>query len=224
MLDKMIAGVFTVCMLLSPLATTSVVGAEIRFVRPSVEVPVRRGQSTEYKIVRLVKDGDQVELLEKNDAWARVRLKEGAEGWMPERFLSTEAPPTKLIEMLRTENEELKQQNSEREQELNELKGLQDSTGSELADCIVQRDSIQELYQSLQEDTADVVAIKNKMDATVKEIDEVRAAFAAVQQQNNELKRKTALTWFLAGGGVLFLGWLIGLITCRSRKKRPSLL
>ncbi len=225
MLNKKIMGVLCVGLILSTtVVTTAVTAAEVRFVRPSVEVPVRRGQGTDYKIIKLVKDGDQVELLEENDAWARIRVGEKTEGWLPKRFLSSEAPPVKLVQILRADNEQLKQKNTELGQELTDLKGLQTNTGGELSACIAQRDSIQDRYQALESETADVVAIKNKMAATEKEIEEVRSTLTAVQQQNSELKRKTALTWFLAGGGVLLFGWIIGVFTGRSRKKRPSLL
>ena len=225
MFTKMMTGVVCIGLFLTTmLMTTYAVSAELRFVRPSVEVPVRRGQGIDYKIVRLVKDGDQVELLEEEDAWARIRLKGGTEGWMPKRFLSSEAPPVKLVQMLRTENEQLKQQNTDLNQELTGLKDLQANTGGELSACIAQRDSIAAQYKILQDDTADVVAIKDKMTAAEQEIEKVRTTLAAVQQQNNELKRKTAVTWFLAGGGVLLFGWIIGVFSGRSRKKRSSLL
>ena len=225
MFNKKIIGLLCIGLLSSaPVVTTVVTAAEIRFVRPSVEVPVRRGQGTDYKIIKLVKDGDQIELLEESDAWARIRIGEKTEGWMPKRFLSSEAPPVKLVQILRKDNEQLKQKNAELGRELTDLKELQTNTGGDLSACIAQRDSIKERYQALEAETADVVAIKNKMAATEKEIEEVRATLSAVKQQNSELKRKTALTWFLAGGGVLLLGWIIGVLTGRSRKRRPSLL
>jgi len=225
MFNKKIIGLLCIGLLSSaPVVTTVVTAAEIRFVRPSVEVPVRRGQGTDFKIIKLVKDGDQVELLEESDAWARIRIGEKTEGWMPKRFLGSEAPPVKLVQILRKDNEQLKQKNAELGRELTDLKELQTNTGGDLSACIAQRDSIKERYQALEAETADVVAIKNKMAATEKEIEEVRATLSAVKQQNSELKRKTALTWFLAGGGVLLLGWIIGVLTGRSRKRRPSLL
>ena len=211
-------------LILAALPTLPTAAADIRFVSPTVEVPVRRGQGTEYKILKLVKDGDRVELLQVNDAWAQVKVGSKTVGWMPKRYLSSEAPPLKLVQMLRTENEQLKARDTERENELTSLKDLQSSTGGDLSACIAERDTIRSQYQSLQADTADVIALKNKMTATSQEIEQVRATLNAVQQQNTELKRKTAVTWFLAGGGVLMIGWIIGLITCRSRKKRPSLL
>ena len=225
MLNKKIMGVFCIGLFLSgTVVTTAVTAGEVRFVHPSVEVPVRRGQGTDYKIIKLVKDGDRVELLEEKDAWARILVDEKTEGWMPKRFLSSEAPPVKLVQILRVDNEQLKQKNAELDQELTDLKELQVDTGGELSACIAERDTIQSRYQTLEAETADVVAIKSKMDATEKEIEEVRSILAAVQQQNSELKRKSALAWFLAGGGVLLFGWIIGKFSGRSGKRKSSLL
>jgi len=222
---KKIAGIACIGLILSTtLVMISAVAGEVRFVRPSIEVPVRRGQGTEYKILRLVKSGDQVVLLEEGDAWARVQLKNGTKGWMPKRFLAVDAPPFKLVQILRAENETLKQKNSELDTELTELKGLHSDTGTELSTCIAQRDTAQAEYQQLRIDTADVIAIQEEMAATKKEIESIRAVLADVEQQNKDLKRKTAVTWFLAGGGMILIGWIIGLITCRSKKRRPSLL
>ncbi len=224
MIKKIIGPLSIVLFVLTSVVTVGAAAAEIRFVRPSVEVPVRTGQGTNYKIIKLVRDGDRVELLKEEDAWARVRIGEKTEGWMPKRFLSSEPPPVKLVQILRADNEQLKKKNAELSGEVTDLKGMQTSTSTELSTCITQRDTIQNQYQSLEADTADVIAIKNKMVAAEKELTEVRATLITVEQQNSDLKRKTALTWFLAGGGVLLLGWLIGMFTGKSRRRRPSLL
>jgi SH3 domain protein len=197
---------------------------ETRFVRPSVEVPVRRGQGREYKIVKLVRDGDQVELLKEGDSWARVRVASGAEGWMPKRFLSRQAPPTRQVQILQAANDKLKQENDRLRQQMEELSTMQSTTGNELSTCIAQRDEINTRFQTLQADTADVMAIRNEADTAKKDLQQLQTALQDIRQQNEDLRRKTALSWFLAGGGVLLVGWIIGLITCRSKKRRPSLL
>ncbi|MGA7278512.1 MAG: hypothetical protein WBW79_11280, partial [Desulfocapsaceae bacterium] len=53
---------------------------------------------------------------------------------------------------------------------------------------------------------------------------DLQAQLSTVQQENEGLAKSQTLKWFLAGGGVLFLGWIIGLFSGRSRKKRSSLL
>ncbi len=217
---QIITGVF----LLSLLMTAAAVAEETRFVYLSGDIPVRRGQGNGYKIVKMIKNGEKVDLLAENEGWAKIRAANGTEGWMVKRFLREEAPPFKLVQILRSENDQLIAKNTELNQELTELKELQATTGADLSACIAQRDTIDRNFKTLQADTTDVVAIKNKMAATEVEIKEVRSVLVAVQQQNTALKQKATLLWFLAGGGVLLLGWLIGLVTGGARKQRSSLM
>jgi SH3 domain protein len=215
--------ILTVLMLLGIVLPISAV-AEERYVRPNLDVPVRRGQGNQYKILKLAKNGELVELIKEGDSWAQVKLSSGTTGWLPKRFLSIEAPPEQLVKILRAENDRLQERDKQLTLELNELKELHSNAGGELSSCIAKRDSLEAEYKRLQTDTADITAINNKVAATEKEIESVQAAMQTVKLQNNELKRKTAVTWFLAGGGVLFLGWIIGLITCRTKRRRSSLL
>ena len=215
--------VMTACLVL-PLLFAAVVSAEQRYVQPNVDVPLRRGQGSEYKILKLVKNGEKVELLKETESWARIQLKNGTKGWMPKRYLSVEPPPLKLVKLLREENATLIERDKQLAQELTELKNLHSTTDSELSSCIAERDKLKADFDQLREETSDVVAINTKMAATRKEMEAMQANIHAVQLQNNELKRKTAVTWFLAGGGVLFAGWIIGLITCRAKRRRSTLL
>ena len=84
---------------------------EIRFVRPDLDIPVRRGRGERYKILKFVKDGNQVEFFEEQGNWAKVRLQNGTEGWMLKRYLSDEKPLTEQARELREENEQLKTNN-----------------------------------------------------------------------------------------------------------------
>ncbi len=223
MFFRFLTGVCGILLFASLLLPVTAIAQETRFVSPSISVGVRRGQGTEFKIIKLVKDGDQVEFLSENGDWAKVKIGT-ATGWMPARFLSTTAPPFKLVDILRSENEELNKENSTLNLQLAELKDLQNNTGNDLSTCIAHRDEAQSSFQKLKDATADVVAINNKLAATETEIKEVRSLLSTVQKKNNELEQKETVTWFLAGGGVLFLGWLIGLITGRSKRKRTSLM
>ena len=224
MLKLRLSHVFPLGLLFLITVLCVIASADQRYVRPNIDVPLRRGQGNKYKILKLVKSGELVELLKEGNSWAKIQLSNGTIGWLPKQFLSLEAPPLQLVKILRKDNERLQEREKQLTLELNKLKELQVNTGGELSTCIARRDKFEADYIRLQEDTSDIVAINKKMAETQKQIDTVQAAMHTVELQNNELKRKTAVTWFLAGGGVLFAGWIIGLITCRSRRRRSSLL
>lgn len=178
------------------MALSSSVSAESRFVRPDIDVPVRRGIGKQYKILKFVKDGDQVEFFEENGDWAKVRVQGGTEGWMLKRYLSNTMPPTERIKKLHEENEQLKQNNIELSSNFTELKDLQVSTNEEL--------------ENLRTSVSEELSLRSG------ECDRIKDEYKASQEANR-------IIWFLAGAGVLLVGWLIGRFTAGTQKKRNRL-
>ena len=201
----------------------SAVLAESWYVKPSSEVPIRSGQGTEYKILAVVPDGLTVEILEEDDTWAKVRTPGGTEGWMLKRYLTSDPPPSIMLESLKKQKAELQKDEGEISSKFNELSSAYSQTEKEYNACLADRDDIRNKYQTLQEDTADVIKIKQNLTDTGIEMNELQQKLAAVEQENQNLKNNSTVKWFLAGGLVLILGWLIGLMTSRSRKRKSSL-
>lgn len=198
--------------------------AETRFVKPSSEAVVRRGQGNQYKIIAMVKDGTNVELLEESATHAKIRLANGKEGWIVKRFLSKEPPLDKIVASLRTENETLQQKEIEASQKFEAVNATLSQTSQELDATLKERDQLQADFLKLQHDTEDVVLIKQNLDKTLKENKQILATMSVIQQENDTIRDDMAFKWFLAGGGVLILGMIIGSIFTKSRKRKPSLL
>ncbi|MCD6389149.1 MAG: TIGR04211 family SH3 domain-containing protein [Desulfobulbaceae bacterium] len=198
--------------------------AKTSYVKPSSEVVVRKGQGIKYKIVAVVKDGVSVKFLEEGDSYAKVRLANGKEGWMLKRFLSDEPPLEQVVASLRTEKEKMKRKEIEVAQKLKEVSSTLAQTETEFDAILAERDQIRTDYQNLQQDTANVVQTKNDLLKTVKENESLLQKLASVQQENNSLKKNTAIKWFLSGGGVLLVGMFIGMRSSKSRRRTTSLL
>lgn len=80
--------------------------AETAYVSDRLSAPLRWAQGEAAPLVKQLEAGAPVEVLERAGAFARVKDKEGAEGWLEARQLSTEAPARA---QLGRANEELKQ-------------------------------------------------------------------------------------------------------------------
>lgn len=212
---------FSLCALL--LAATHGYAAT-RYVKPQGEAAVRRGQGNEYKIVAMVKEGASVELLEENEGYSFVRLANGIEGWMLKRFLSVEPPPTELAAALRKENEELKQQEISSAKKIEELSTALSRARTDLDALVVERDQIRLDFQTLQSDTADVIKIKNDLEKTAQENSQLVEKLTVLEEENSSLKKDRSINWFLAGGGILLAGILLGRMPGPTRKRRSSLL
>ena len=198
--------------------------AATRYVKPTAEVVVRTGQGNEYRIVGMVKDGASVEVLEDGDSYSRVRLASGVEGWMLKRYLSNTPPVGQVVTALRSEKEELKKSELEYIQKFEEVSAALTAREKELQTAIAERNKVATDYQKLQRDTADVVKLKNDMLKAMEENDLLAQKLAVIEEENNSLKKDKAINWFLAGGGVLIAGILIGRMPSPARKRKPSLL
>lgn len=194
------------------------------YVKPSSEIAVRRGKGTDFKIIALIKDGSPVQLLEEDGAYSKVALDNEKEGWMLSRFLSDDPPLEQLVVSLQNENDKVRNREAELRQELENLSSALVESKSELSILRSERDSAVEDYTKLQQATADVVKIKTDLEETKISNEQLSEQLAVLQLENDNLSKDKKLYWFLAGGGVLLLGMLLGRMPGPSRKRKSSLM
>jgi SH3 domain protein len=205
-------------------APQSPVHAEDRWVTDQFEVMMRSGKSTQQSIVRQLKSGTQVEVLEtdKEAGYTRVKVGSGAEGWVLTRYLQRQ-PPARLqvpdLEArLRASDEQkkkLREQAASLQQERNQLQRQLDELQSNNTSTQKQLERITRL-------SADTVAVdeqnrqlKQRLVDSERQIDELTA-------ENRQLASRANREWFLIGGAVLMAGLLLGLILPRIRWKKKS--
>ncbi len=92
--------------------------AETMYVGDIVKITVRTGPGTEHKIITMVKSGQQVEVLQPDIHWSEVLLKNGKQGWVLNRFLTTEKPCRLLLESLEKDYKALTDKNAPSQQEI----------------------------------------------------------------------------------------------------------
>ncbi len=211
------------CLLVPPFLQVSDAFAKMLYVQPSSEVVVRRGQGTDFKIIAMVKSGTNVVLLEEGTDYSRVRLPNNKEGWMLTRFLSEQPPLQQVVDSLRSEAQELTRSRNEAVQKFEEIASVLSTTEKELQAIIAERDQALTDFQELQESTADTMKIKQLQQKTAQENKTILQKLSEVESRNRNLEKDSTVKWFLAGGGVLLLGMLIGASSNKSRRKKSSL-
>ncbi len=194
------------------LAAATSVTANTYSVANDTEVPVRSGQGTEYKIIALLKNGEPVTSLEEAEYWIRIRTATGREGWMLKRYLSRTPSVDDAIAS--------PAQNTQAAQPLPVINPFNEPTQNAVPAAA---NVVAEKTPTLQVENL-TPQIEPKLKEQEKEIEELRNKLAAVTQENLELRKNERTEWFLAGGGVLVVGWFLGLISCKTRKRKPSLL
>ena len=202
---------------------TNSVQAQTWYVKPTAEIPLRRGQGSDYKILAIVSDGVPVSIIEENDTWAKVTTTDGKEGWILKRYLTQQTPLDQVVTTLKSENRTLEQQLTETRAENEELQRVQEALENTLANQKQELATLAEKHNTLVEDTANVITIKSNLEKSREAITDLQQKIGVVVAENNRLKASQNIRWFLAGGGTLILGCIIGLIISRSRKKKSSL-
>lgn len=210
------------CLLILFFSSSSAV-AQSWYVKPSAEIPVRRGQGNEFKIVAVLPAGAEVTIIEDEDPWVRVTTKSGRDGWMLKRFLGQEKPLHEVVETLREENASLKEKQAAMTSQNVEIGSQSDQLQKELKGCIADLTETQSRYQTLEHDTADVMLIKNNLVQSEQTISTLQQQLRAVSDENERLKGTQNIKWFLAGGGTLVFGWIAGIMSSRSKKRKSSL-
>jgi len=180
--------------------------AETRFVE--VEVTLRTGQGTGYSIVRMVRSGTPVEVLEEDRGagYTRVRMPGGTEGWLLSRYL-TDTPigaeqlvtAQQRIDQLQRENRQLVE---ERDRYLKEA----DSLAEELA--------------RLKDLSANALALESANQQLKSTVTRQQEEVARLQADNERLASRTGRDWFIAGASVLIIGIVLGVVLPRIRWRR----
>ncbi len=197
--------------------------AETLYIKPSAEIPLRRGQGTDYRILAIVADGTAVTVAEESESWAKVTTAEGKEGWILKRYLSKDKPLQIVVDTLQQENASLSAKLALLQAKNGELKEFNSALQNTLDNNNKELESTTGKYQKLMEDTADVISIKKNLDQSKQTITKLQQDLGSIAAENKRLKASQNIRWFLAGGGTLIFGCIVGMVLSRSKKRKSSL-
>ena len=209
---------------LASLALAGAVFAETRYVTDELEVTMRSGQSTRNNIVRMVKSGTALEVLEDSSdtGYSLVRLPSGTEGWILSRFLVDQPVARNVLPDVQRRYAALMESSKSTTAKLS-------ASSSSLGEIEKERDSLRSENEQLakelhevREKAADVLNIDKQNSGLRKRVTTLEGENDQLRILNGELSNRRTLEWFMAGGGVLFVGLLLGLILPRIRWRRRS--
>jgi len=196
--------------------------AETRYVTDEVQITLRAGDSTRYKILKMLPSGTPLEVLGVNQTtkFARVTTADGTVGFVPEDQLKSEpAARNRLAEL---------------EARLAELQQNPDAVAARFAKTQTELAELKSRYQQLERDkqrleqdlatiryaSANVLEVTNDRERLRVQVAALTRSGADLEQENRDLKNQANLRWFLSGAGVLAGGILLGLILPRLRLGR----
>jgi SH3 domain protein len=204
------------------LVTTAI--AETRYVSDQLEIQMRTGKGTQYRILRMLPSGTALEVLEtdKQNGYTRVRAPGGVEGWVLTRLLMKGpaardrlADAEKKLAGLELENRKLNAALAEVQKE---------KSGTEQERERLNKDNrvLSQELEEIRRTASSALAIDAENNELKTQIVSYERQVQTLQQENEGLKDRTARDWFMVGAGVVILGMVIGLIIPRIRWRKKS--
>jgi SH3 domain protein len=197
--------------------------AETMYVTDLLKLTLRSGPSTGHKILSVVESGQQLEMLEPGEDWSLVRNANGKEGYVLTRYLMPEPTHNIRLEKLQAKHKALMQQASTLLEENTAFR----NEGKQLkSDLDKNEKALKKLgtdYDKLKAGSADYIELKGKYETVSGQLAEQTKRADTLDEELRAIEMNQYIKWFLAGSGVLLVGFIIG-FSARRQRRRPSLL
>lgn len=199
------------------------ISAETRYVSDQLEVTFRRGPTLSHAILRMLKSGTPVEVLE-NDAetgHTRVKIANGMEGWILSRYLSAEPDARSQLEKMVKQIDLVNVDEGSIRTQLKAVKDEYESSQKRLKTLESENKRLVEQMESIKKTSANVLLIDEENKELHEKLSTVEERLITLQLENRELENHNQKDWFIAGALVLCGGVFLGLVLPMfSRKKR----
>ena len=202
----------------------SVNAEPVRYITDEFQITMRTGTSTQHQIVRLLRSGDKVELLETDSesGYSKVRASSGDEGWVLNRYLVDVPSARDRLDDTKKRLVNLEIKTNRLEEEADKLAKEKRALEKERQQLIDENRRLNQQLKTIQQKAADVLTIDNENKALKGKVVDLERKVQSLQQENDVLKDRRDRDWFIAGALVLGGGILLGLVLPKVRVKRKS--
>ncbi|OEU72787.1 MAG: hypothetical protein BA874_13050 [Desulfuromonadales bacterium C00003068] len=201
--------------------------AETRYVSDQLVITLREGMGNRFKVIKTLPTDSRLEVLSEQDNYLYVRAEDGVEGYVLKQYISRKKPKTMTIAQLRVELATVNKKMTDLLQSADgsgkELQTVR-TRSAELSEALKLSEELLETTKTelldLQVKSENVVLIDEERQRLKTDLSAVRKELEHLRQENHSILNEAMIKWFLAGGGVMSLGWIAGKF---SRKKKRGL-
>jgi SH3 domain protein len=195
--------------------------AETAYITEKLEIPVRSGETRDYRIIRYLQAGAKVEILEQFDSgYAKIKDERGREGFVLGRYLVERAPSFVIAGRLEAEVAKQKETIKRLEQDIKALSAQNESADEALnaaKEQLIKKEA--ELNEFLATD-GDSLTLRNRLVALETERQVLLADNETLRAEKLAAGDDSSKSWFALGALTLAAGWFVGLLMPRIRKSR----
>ena len=196
--------------------------AETRYVTDQSEITMRRGESTRYKIARMLPSGEAVEELavNKSSGYSKIQTEDGTVGYVLTHQLQDEPAARSRLAEMEARLAELQQAPNQLTTKLTELQTEHDDLKIKYEEMEAEKERIEQELATIKQASAEVVRITEERAELRTSVADLTRQVANLQQENLDLGNQTSQRWFLIGAGTVGGGILLGFILPHLRLRR----
>jgi SH3 domain protein len=169
----------------------------------------REGPGPNYPVLSALKSDTPLTVIEEKNGYLKVALSSGEQGWVDKSYVVTDLPKSIIIDRLKKENAALEEKIKVLSEKSDQV--LMEQLKKENQSLVQTVETLKSRYTALKAASANITEVLEE-NKHLKTQNTSLSATVDQQKGNNEFLYKTGMIkWFLAGVGVLLLGWLIGL-------------
>ncbi len=198
--------------------------AKIKYITDDFEVTMRNGTSVSNSIVRMLKSGQAVTILEEDLAskYSLVEIEDGKKGYVLSRYLVDNTSSRYRLEILQESADNQKSMitslQADAERLADDLK-LEQAGNETLRNTLLASRNELSRVSDAASSTLDIVAKNEALESTVTKL---KSDNAALNKENASLKDSTKLDWLVRGAGVTLVAFIIGILVTRIRWRKQD--
>ena len=192
--------------------------AETVYVRDTLYVPLRDGQSVESRLIhRGLKSGVRLERLEVNDesGYSKVRTESGLEGWLQSQYLVADPIAEEQLKRVIVEMNDLKAEHQQTLLRLQDLIELKDVTSTKISTLQATQRRLTEELANIKSLASNTISVDKENTRLLKIQGELTNRISFLDRKNEQLNDSKFREWFLYGVATIMLGLLFGLLIGR---------
>jgi len=188
------------------------VSAKVQYVSDELVINMRSGKGNSFKIIKIIKSGTPLTILEQDSGYTRAKTPKGVEGWVLSRFLINTPVARTLLAEAQQNVTQMKEKYDAMESELSTIKSERDILSSSEAKLLSNKETLNVELAKLQKIAARPMQLEAENDKLRNELVEIEAENRLIKQEYQTLEDNSDQEWFMTGAGVLFGGMILGLI------------
>lgn len=198
--------------------------AETRYVSDQLETTFRRGPTLSHAILKMLKSGVAVDVLEndKESGHSRVKLSGGQEGWILTRYLTSEPPARTQLESLMKSMNQSDNAHIPVAEQLKTIRTEHENAKRLITQLESENKKLTEKLSSLKATAANVLEIEAENKQFRDKLTDTEERLNTLVEESSEMEARKNRDWFITGALVLFGGLVMGLILPKFARRRTS--